>query len=626
MVRCVTKSSLEKVRIRADWLMRLTYRRRGLLLRTLLCWAIGFLALSADEFNSYDRRFNLRGDQKARADIAIVTLYPSDFLRAFNIRTNSLANVSEITDITDSFFWDRATWTKLITRLLSDQPRAIGVTFWFGENIGPITLTEDEKRIFQDPRIVWSTSVNNLERMMTPTFARDDLSNIASSDLRRDEDGVIRRFFPERTEIAPLVEKLTNTRLPVTPNGLVINYRGSARSFAHYSLGELLNDEVPPGTFKDKIILIGGDSGSGPKFATPLGSFQRSEVLAQLLDNQLENRWIQRLPLGSYALFLLALTILAVFLITTYPQSVVIPFFLWIGTLCVALSAWVFDSFAIWLPAFSPFVLLIATWIIFIGYQATRIERLNIRLQREQRYLHELEQLKNNFVSLISHDLKTPIAKIQAVVTRLRRQHAGTALDADLKSLHDSSDELNRYIQSILKVLRVESRDFKLNREVADINEVIEDALKLLRPLALEKDIVIFTELEPMFSAEFDVTLIKEVVINLVENAIKYTPNGGKIRIRSQEVDNNILVEVTDTGTGISAEEIDKVWQKFVRGRDQDLKTKGTGLGLYLVKYFIELHGGRVRLDSEIGKGSTVSFTLPLVDDTKNAASEEVTA
>lgn len=616
----VTRNGLEKLRIRGEWLARWLYRRRGLLLRILLCWTIGCMALTADESTTYDRRFNLRGEQKARKDVVVLTLYPSDFLHAYDVRTNSLANIGDITDFTDSFFWERHTWMRLLSRILADQPRSVGVALWFGDNIGEVKLTPDEKSVLQDPRVFWSTSINNMERMLTPSFAREDLSNIGSGDLRRDEDGVVRRVFPtpDRIEVRHLVEKLTGKPLPSKQAGLVINYRGSPRLFTHYTLGDVFNDEIPPGAFRDKIVVIGAESGSSPHFLTPVGSLSRAEILAQVLDNHLANRWIKRLPFFTYAAGLLLLAIFAVFLITTYPQSVVLLFFLWIGTLWAALSAWIFDSFAIWIPAFSPFVMLAATWIIFVGYQATRIERLNAKLQQEQRYLQELEQLKNNFVSLISHDLKTPIAKIQAVLSRLKSQHPDETLARDLQSLHDSSEELNKYIQSILKVLRVESRDFKLNREVADINEVIEEALAQLRPLAAEKRISIRSELEPMFSSEFDVTLIKEVVVNLIENGIKYTPPGGQILIRSTEADDQIRVEIKDTGQGIASEEIDKVWQKFVRGKDQDLKTKGTGLGLYLVKYFIELHGGRVHLESELGKGSTVSFTLPLVDDTQS--------
>jgi signal transduction histidine kinase len=281
----------------------------------------------------------------------------------------------------------------------------------------------------------------------------------------------------------------------------------------------------------------------------------------------------------------------AVFIITTYPQSVALFFILWIATLLAAISAWVFDSFYFWSPAFAPFVLLATTWTIFIGYQATKIERRNFALQQEQQYLAELEQLKNNFVSLISHDLKTPIAKIQAVVDRLMtHEHHDSELQTDLRSLRTYGDELNRYIQSILKVLRVESREFKIHKEVADINEVIEEALLSLRPLAREKEI---------------------------ENAIKYTPPQGHIEVISHESEDSVHVIVKDTGDGIKPEDLDKVWGKFTRGSDQDMKTKGHGLGLYLVKYFIELHGGKAAMESKVGQGTTVSFTLPLESESE---------
>ena len=119
-------------------------------------------------------------------------------------------------------------------------------------------------------------------------------------------------------------------------------------------------------------------------------------------------------------------------------------------------------------------------------YFVTQVETANSKLIQEQKYLAELEQLKNNFVSLISHDLKTPISKIQAIIDRqlIEKTQLGTE---DLLNLKNYSDELNRYIQSILKVLRVESRDFKINMQSADINEIIFHVSERLKPLALAK-------------------------------------------------------------------------------------------------------------------------------------------
>lgn len=615
MLRRVQKNYLATLQLRAELLFRYILRRRGLVLRCLLCWVIGCLALSNDELSGYDQRFQLRGDQKTASEIVLITIQQSDFAMVYDRRTNFIGNMDQITDITDSFFWNKHMWVGLLSKVLEQKPRSIGVTLYFGDNIGSVKLSSADAQLFHDPRIFWSSTTNSLERILTPVFANEDQSNLGSNELRRDEDGVVRRVFTQRSDMAHLTEKITGKRFPLVQGGLPINFRGSSKVFTQYTLSEILYDEIPKDAFTNKIVLIGAETNAGPHFITPLGSLSRTEILAHITDNLLKKRWIQRLNFVWYAAGFFVLMMFAVFLITAYPQSVALFFIIWIATLLAALSAWVFDSFYFWSPAFSPFVLLAATWIIFIGYQASRIERKNYQLQQEQKYLQELEQLKNNFVSLISHDLKTPIAKIQAIVDRLLMQNTEGELNLDLRSLRLSSEELNRYIQSILKVLRVESRDFKVNKEVADINETIEEALQQLAPLAREKSIRIQSELEPMFSLEYDPVLIKEVLINIVENAIKYTPDGGSIHLVSKETDDAVFVSVTDTGDGIKPEDLDKVWGKFTRGSDQDLKTKGSGLGLYLVKYFIELHGGRVTLESQWGQGTTVSFRLPLQED-----------
>lgn len=623
MLRRVQKSRFHSFQLRLEILARFFSRRRGFLLRCLLCWVIGCLALSNDEIGGYDQRFQLRGDQRTSAEIVLITIHQADFANVYDRRTNYIGNMDQITDITDSFFWNKRIWTRLLQKVLAQNPRSIGVTLYFGDNIGAVKLKPAEARLFKDPRVFWSSTTNSLERILTPVFTNEDQSNLGNNELRRDEDGVVRRVFPQRSDMPHLTEKITGMSFPSSQGGLIINYRGSSKVFTQYTLSEILYDEVPQNAFTNKVILIGAETDAGPHFTTPLGSLSRPEILAHITDNLLGHRWILRLNFWWYALGFWVLLLVSVFLITTYPQSVALFFMLWIGTLLAALSAWVFDGFYFWSPAFSPFVLLAATWIIFIGYQATRIERMNFRLQQEQKYLQELEQLKNNFVSLISHDLKTPIAKIQAIVDRLLMQHAEEALQQDLRSLRLSSDELNRYIQSILKVLRVESRDFKVNKVVADINETIEEALQQLRPLAAEKSIRIQTELEPMFSLEYDEVLIKEVLINILENAIKYSPSGGVIELSSHETDEAVHVSVRDHGEGIKPEDLDRVWRKFTRGSDQDLKTKGSGLGLYLVKYFIELHGGKVSLESQVGSGTTVSFQLPLQDESADGGADE---
>lgn len=592
-------------------------RRRGLGLRLILCWLIGLFVFSNDEISGHDQRLQMRGEQAKNSGIAIVNLKPSDLKYFFDSRTHPLVTLGEVTDMTDGFYWEQKFWRHLLEQILKLKPKAIGVTLFLGENIGTVALTDEDKKIFLNPLVVWSSTINSMDRTLPPIFANNKNTNFGSHELKRDDDGVVRRVTHRKGDQPHLSEKLTGKTFNDSSESLLLNYRGSGLVFSSYTASQILNGEVPEDAFLNKIILIGAETNSGGKFITPLGSMNRAEILSHVVDNLSENRWIKKWPTAGYGLLLLVFTALAVFIIMSYPQSVVFVFYLGLALLISAISTWVFDTFYLWIPIYTPITILGTVWFIFVGYQASKIERTNFRLQQEQKNLFELEQLKNNFVSLISHDLKTPIAKIQAIVDRLRREPENSRIQRDLLNMENYSDELNRYIQSILSLLRVESRDFKVHKETADLNEIIEQALLQVGPLAQNKNIEIIKNLEPLFSLEFDMILIKEVLINLIENAINYSAPGQKIKIVSQEIDHGVKVSVEDNGEGIPAEEIPKIWGKFVRGADQTMKSKGSGLGLYLVKYFIELHGGQVSLTSQRGpaaavpQGTIVSFTLP---------------
>lgn len=589
-------------------------RRRGLILRSLLCWILGLVVFAIDVTGNYDQRLDLRGSQKSSDQIVLITLKQSEMTSTYVRKSQFNGDYEPLHDLTDSFFWNQKIWTQLLTKILKQNPKAIGVTLYFGNNIGDVHMPPDELKLYTDPRIFWSSTSNYLEQDLTPKFAKNKIENIATNEISKDEDGVVRRVFTNDSD--QISEKLTNKKWPSLISGVLLNYRGAGNSFKQLSASEILFDEIPADFLSGKIILIGAETINGQTYMTPVGTQSRLEILAHTTDNLLENRSIKKLSFIWYALILLFFTALAVYLITNHPQKVVIMFFIWITTLAAALSVWSFDAFFLWIPALTPPILMMICWIIFVSYQANKIEQLHFQLQQEQKSLIELEQLKNNFVSLISHDLKTPIAKIQAVVDRLMLEHNNTdPLTKDLKALRTYSDELSKYIQSILKLLHLESRDFHLNLEPADINEIIEEVVMQISPLAVEMQVQVETQLEPLFSLEFDIILLKEVVLNLVENAIKYTPKGGLVLITSEEVNNVVKICIKDTGVGIKKEDLDKVWGKFTRGSDQDLKTKGTGLGLYLVKYFIELHHGSVQIESSLNLGTTVTFTLPIENE-----------
>lgn len=585
-----------------------TRRKWGVIWRGALCWALGGLFLITDEGSGFDTRFQLRGEKPPHQEIVLVNMRPAEMSTGKRNQRFS-PDTSELMDVTDSFYWDQKVWANLLRKILKQNPKKVGVTLFFNENLGLPHMSPAELAVFQDPRIVWGALANVADRPSLPLFSTYDRRNVGSLDLVRDQDGLIRLFSPVHNEIPHFIERLTGQ---VFTGPLQINYKGGISAFPQYSMTDLLEEILPENTLEGKYVIVGSESLSATQYLTPFGSQNRASVMGQLLDNALTKSWIKKAPYVLYLALFILLEILCIFLITQYPHSIAFVFLAWIATLIAALSAWVFDTFSIWIPVMSPVLLLLTTWVIFIGYQANKIEQRNYELKQEQKALQELEQLKNNFVSLISHDLKTPIAKISGVVDRMLSTSQEPETRADLKKLHDYSEELNRYIQSILKVLRVESRDFRLNLEVGDINETIVKVIDQVRPLSQQKNLALETELEPLFSIEADFTLIREVILNLVENAIKYTPPGGRILIKSAEIDNAVIVEVHDNGPGIAPEELSQIWGKFTRGKDQELKTKGSGLGLYLVKYFVELHGGDVGIESELGRGSKVRFRLPL--------------
>lgn len=560
----------------------------------------------------YDSRFKIRGDQPVNHEIVVVTIKPSDFVKIFDLKTNSLINLNESQDVTDSFFWDQKIWFQMLSQILSQKPKSIGVTLFFGENIGVTRLNSQEIIVFKDSKIIWATNTSLLENMSLPFATLPDRSNIAHVEVLRDEDGIVRRLQESRGFLQDISHAVIGDNRNNKHSLSVINYRGLSR-FNKIDLQRVLKGDFAPDFFKNKFVFIGVEKTVNSQILTPLGAMAKHDFWAQVADNVLEKRFIKKGSTWINSLLLFLLTIAAVLVISHFPQAVSLFLFFWMGTIWAAFSLWIFDTFSIWIPLVSPLILLILIWVLYIGYHALRIEKAHAELQQEQRYLSDLEQLKNNFISLISHDLKTPLAKIQAVIDRLNSQkNIPDDMHEDFGNLKTYSEELNRYIQSILKVLRVESRDFQILKEVADLNEVIENVVDRLKPLAASKGIRIDLTLEPMFLIEFDVTLMTEVFLNLVENAIKYTPSNGQVFIRTKETDTEILIEIQDTGEGIATEEQLHIWKKFVRGKNQDQKSKGTGLGLYLVKYFIELHGGNITLNSQIGVGTTFYVRLPI--------------
>jgi signal transduction histidine kinase len=569
---------------------------------------------------------------------------------------NILRPLKEIVQATDTFYWQAPIWGKLLRRVLAAEPAAIGVAFYFGEEArldrlpsrrsnarrpdGPPLGGDDLRAIFEDPRITWSAELDASGRAAMPGLALAYNRNVGLKTLRTDDDGVVRRLVLGLAPVPHLALRLASALRPLASDSSgssawvaassepgILDYAGPAGTFPSYSFRDVLEGRVAPSAFAGKVVIVGPRDMTVSGALTPLGRMTRAEALANVVEDAVDGRWIRRAPSSWYLAMLAGLLALSVWALSSYPQSIALAFFTCGGLIWSAASAWAFDSRFFWLPVLAPMIQMTVTYIVFLSYQLARNEQKAWRLEQERRYQDEMESLKNNFVSMMSHDLKTPIAKIQAIADRALARTQELEEATDLRELLRASDDLHRYIRSILQVTKLEARDFQIRHEPIDPNESISRAIERLRPLAAEKGISLEQRLEPMFSIEADPTLIQEVALNLVENAIKYTPPGGHVRITSQETDDKVRVSVEDTGPGIELSEQAGIWGKFTRGRKQSEDAQGppgSGLGLYLVKYFVELHGGRVFLESAPGKGTKIGFSIPVAATDEKTALEAV--
>lgn len=232
----------------------------------------------------------------------------------------------------------------------------------------------------------------------------------------------------------------------------------------------------------------------------------------------------------------------------------------------------------------------------------------------------EIAEMKSDFVSSVSHELRTPLSSIKAYMEMLVDGEANDEQTrADFYNIvQGETNRLSRLIDNILSISRIESGVTKVQRENIALPQIVREVVDIMLPQARAKDIELVEKPSPLYFQVFaDRDMILQATLNLVGNAIKYTPNGGKVTIEI-EVDEHareVVLSVIDTGVGIPEEDVPRLFEKFFRVSNNNQMAKGTGLGLNLVKHVIEtVHGGRVHVTSQVGTGSTFNFSLPIAD------------
>ena len=244
----------------------------------------------------------------------------------------------------------------------------------------------------------------------------------------------------------------------------------------------------------------------------------------------------------------------------------------------------------------------------------------NVRLFKEletaNRELGAASQHKSEFLANMSHELRTPLNAIIGFSEVLSERMFGELNEKQeeyLKDIHASGQHLLSLINDILDLSKIEAGRMELELSDFDLPTTLENALTLVRERAGRHGIALhITVDERLGQVRADERKIRQVVLNLLSNAIKFTPDGGQIEIRAKRLNGSVELTVTDTGVGIAPEDQEAIFEEFRQVGTAAKKVEGTGLGLALSRKFIELHGGRIWVHSQVGAGSTFTFTIPV--------------
>ncbi len=273
----------------------------------------------------------------------------------------------------------------------------------------------------------------------------------------------------------------------------------------------------------------------------------------------------------------------------------------------------------------------------FANYAAIAIENRRLfeeaatraRMEEELRAMRRLDDLKSELMSVVAHDVRTPLTSIRSYAEILSEDFEG--MDPEqrrvfLERIVRESDRLNRLTSDYLDMARIEAGKMELHLEEAEAGPVVREACEALEGQAEEHRIRLACEVEPEIGPmRMDRDRLLQVLTNLISHALKFSPEGGEVSVAARrgstrEGRPGILFEVRDDGPGLSPEEIGGLFRKFSQVGRTSERPRGTGLGLVIVREIVEMHGGRVAVESEPGKGSRFHFTLPIEGPVSGAA------
>jgi signal transduction histidine kinase len=576
--------------------------------------------LDVVEFISYDLRAQWSPKPKSSGQVVLVSIEPETL--------KTLQHAPEALE-----------WTRLLENLKAAKPVAV-VSF-----INPVSVQGKpaELKAFADtatsmPFIFGEddlpqTGQVKLEALAKP-FDKVEVEPAPKTwDIRvLARDGVTRRSIVEyqgQLTLHPKLANIYNGKTSADQYAGTFNLLESTQVFIRYrkkgafpvfKFSDVLNGKISPETFQGKIVLIGRDSqeSNSDYVTTPLNKELLGLTILEMHANVFDTLILDQAPRMApdwtriLITFLICMTTMFIVLSVRPGRGLLMLGAVLISYCFIALA--LFAAFGWIIPVAHPLVVVFICYYFIIPYRLIVENRRSWEYYQKNKLLTQVEELKSNFMRMMSHDLKTPLARIQGMTEFIQKEsnELSESQKKALDSISESSDELTEFIGSILSLSRIESKEVKLQLRSKDINQLVPQVVRKFDYMAKRKHIEIVTELEEMFSVKMDKDLIRQVLSNLLENAIKYSPEGSKVLITTEEVNGEIVVQVADQGRGIPQDEIPHVFTRFFRGRETRGDVSGSGLGLYLAKYFVDLHHGRIEVESEIGKGSTFTVRLPM--------------
>lgn len=401
------------------------------------------------------------------------------------------------------------------------------------------------------------------------------------------------------------------------------------KSYPKISFSDVYFGSFDPRLFHDKVVIIGRDSTKAVNtFLTVptskgINDMSPMELQANQIDTLIANSSPKLTPQWMTSLLTFALALLT--MVIVFSLRPVQGLLMLIGMIAavMALSYLIDFSLNTFFPIAPPLLGLVMCYYFILPYRLILESKKSWEYYEKHRLLSQVEELKSNFMRLMSHDLKTPLARIQAMAEVIAKEpdRLSAEQQSALENVTLSAEELTQFVGSILNLSRIQSKKVKLDLKTRDITQLLARCVKACDHLARRKNIQIETEFEPLFSLKMDEDLMKQVFTNLIENAIKYSPENTKVKLLASEKNGQIQIKIVDQGIGIAKEELPFVFERFYRAQNAEFENTGTGLGLYLAKYFVNLHNGTIEVQSEPHVGSTFKVNLPIsLEDEKGLA------